>query len=116
MTNQGMQRTEAGGLPVLPGAWAPLTEEEQAAVLSACERCDGGLLMRLAAPVEALEEYRVYRLSGDWPNLVVVSRATLVRSKGDGSAIVRNTECLGVANTAEEGIRLAIGFYRSEAR
>ena len=116
MTNQGMQRTEAGGLPVLPGAWAPLTGEEQAAVLSACERCDNGLLMRLAAPVEALEEYRVYRLSGDWPNLVVVSRATLVRPKGYGSAIVRNTECLGVANTAEEGIRLAVAIYRSEVR
>ena len=114
MTNQGIQRTEAGGLPVLPGAWAPLTEEEQAAVLAACERCDGGLLMRLAAPVEALEEFRVYRLSGDWPNLVVVSRATLVKPKGCGSPVVRNTECLGVANTAVEGIRLAISFYRSE--
>ena len=116
MTNQEMQRTEAGGLPVLPGAWAPLTDEEQSAVLAACERCDGGLLMRLAAPVEALEEYRVYRLSGDWPNLVVVSRATLVKRKGNNSAIVRNTECLGVAKTAEEGIRLAISFYRSEFR
>ena len=116
MTNQGIQKSEAGGLPVLPGAWAPLTEEEQAAVLSACERCDGGLLMRLAAPTEPLEEYRVYRLSGDWPNLVVVSRATLVKPSGYGSPFVRNTEVLGVANTAEEGIRLAISIYRSELR
>ncbi len=116
MTNQGMQRTEAGGLPVLPGAWAPLTDEEQAAVLAACERCDSGLLMRLAAPEEPREEYRVYRLSGDWPNLVVVARATLVEPSGYGSPIVRNTEFLGVAKTAEEGIRLAISVYRSELR
>ena len=116
MTNQEIQRTEAGGLPVLPGAWAPLTEEEQSAVLAACERCDGGLLMRLAAPVEALEEFRVYHLSGDWPNVVVVSRATLVKLKGYGAPVVRNTDVLGVAKTAEEGIRLAISMYRAELR
>jgi hypothetical protein len=116
MTNQGMQRAEGGGFPVLPGAWAPLSDEEQKAVLDACERCDAGLLMRLAAPEEPLEEYRVYRLTGDWPNLVVVSRATLVKPAGYGAPIVRNTEFLGVANTAEEGIRLAIAVYRLELR
>ena len=116
MTTQGTQRFEADGLPVLPGAWAPLSEEEQAAVLSACERCDNGLLMRLASREEPSEEYRVYRLSGDWANVVVVSRATLVQPSGYGSPVVRNTGFLGLAHTAEEGIRIAIGIYRAELR
>ncbi len=114
MTNQGFQKFEADDLPVLPGAWAPLSDEEQAAVLSACERCDDGLLMRVAAPIEPLEEFRVYRLSGEWPNLVVISRATLVQPCGYGSPVIRNTEFLGVANTTEEGIRIAMAIYRAE--
>ena len=96
---------------------APLTDEEQAAVLSACERCDNGLLMRLAAPDEPSEEYRVYRLANDeWPNVVVVSRARLVQPPCYGSPVVRNTEFLGLAQTAEEGIRIAMGIYRAERR
>jgi hypothetical protein len=117
MTNQGFQKFEADGLPVLPRAWAPLTDEEQAAVLSACERCDNGLLMRLASHDEPSEEYRVYRLSTDeWPNVVVVSRARLVQPPGYGSPVVRNTEFLGLAQTAEEGIRIAVGIYHAETR
>jgi hypothetical protein len=104
--------------PVLPAGWAPLSREQQDAVLSACDAAPDAMVLRLASPWEPGSEYRVYRLANDlWGGLSIVSRA--VTRAGDPrtvppQALAVNSYLLGLAWETARAVRLALDFFSWE--
>ncbi len=61
--------------PVLPPGWAPLSRDQQEAVLQACDAAPECLIFKLGSLWEPGCEYRVYRLATEkWAGLSVVCK------------------------------------------
>ena len=102
--------------PVLPGGWAPLSREQQQAVLVACDEAPEGMVMRLGSLWEPGSEYRVYRLTNElWGGLSIASRA-LVTAPGDTLAVMNapaagNHQLLGLAWETARAVKIALDFF-----
>lgn len=98
--------------PVLPGGWAPLNREQQAAVLCACDDAQEAVVFRLGSLWEPGCEYRVYRLAQeDWAGLSIVTRylcheAAVALESGHG-----NLQLIGLAWDSLQAVKLAIDFF-----
>ena len=101
--------------PVLPAGWAPLTRDQQAAVLRACDDAQNAVLFRLGSLWEPGCEYRVYRLVNEsWAGLSVVTKCAL----GEGAAVSggqgstdTNLQLLGLGRDPLQVVRIAIDFF-----
>lgn len=97
--------------PVLPRGWAPLSVDQQAAVLAACDAAPEALVLRIGSLWEPGAEYRVYRLANDlWGGLAIAARALPDRAATAAAAPV-NRALLGLAWDTTEAVRLAIDFF-----
>lgn len=97
--------------PVLPPGWAPLTRDQQAAVLQACDRAPGALAFRVDG-VNLEAEYRVYRLDEGWAGLCV---ASIFAASSDGRP-AGNRELIALAPTADQAIALVLSRVNAEKR
>jgi hypothetical protein len=94
--------------PVLPAGWAPLTREQQDAVLRACDPAPDCLIFKLGSLWEPGCEYRVYRLTTEqWGGLSVVSKCTTSAH----SAPARNVQLLGLSWEPIGALRIAADFF-----
>ena len=102
--------------PVLPAGWAPLSREQQEAVLVACDTAPESMVMRLGSLWEPESEYRVYRLTNElWGGLSIVSKA-LVTAPGDKLTIMNgpaagNHQLLGLAWDTSRAAKIAVDFF-----
>ena len=88
--------------PVLPAGWAPLSREQQDAVLGACDAAPEAMMFRLGSLWEPAAEYRVYRLANElWGGLSIVV-------KGIGQA---NRQLLGLAWDTRHAVTVAVDFF-----
>ena len=88
--------------PVLPTGWAPLSREQQDAVLGACEASPESMMFRLGSLWEPAAEYRVYRLANElWGGLSIVAKAV-------GHA---NRQLLGLAWDTRQAVTVAVDFF-----
>jgi hypothetical protein len=95
--------------PVLPAGWAPLTRDQQDAVLRACDSAPDCLIFRLGSLWEPGCEYRVYRLTTEqWAGLSVVSKCA---TSGQGNAALRNVQLLGLSWQPLGALKLAADFF-----
>jgi hypothetical protein len=95
--------------PVLPGGWAPLSREQQDAVLRACDAANDCLIFRLGSLWEPGCEYRVYRLTTEqWAGLSVVCKYA---TPGHAHAAPCNALLLGLAWEPMRALRIATDFF-----
>ena len=88
--------------PVLPAGWAPLSREQQDAVLGACDAAPDSMMFRLGSLWEPGAEYRVYRLANElWGGLSIVAKA----------AGQMNRQLLGLAWDTREAVTVAVDFF-----
>lgn len=88
--------------PVLPAGWAPLSPEQQDAVLGACDASPESMMFRLGSLWEPAAEYRVYRLANElWGGLSIVAKAV-------GHA---NRQLLGLAWDTRQAVTVAVDFF-----
>ena len=88
--------------PVLPAGWAPLSREQQDAVLGACDASPESMMFRLGSLWEPAAEYRVYRLANElWGGLSIVAKAV-------GHA---NRQLLGLAWDTRQAVIVAVDFF-----
>ena len=88
--------------PVLPAGWAPLSREQQDAVLRACGASPESMMFRLGSLWEPAAEYRVYRLANElWGGLSIVAKAV-------GHA---NRQLLGLAWDTRQAVTVAVDFF-----
>jgi hypothetical protein len=88
--------------PVLPAGWAPLSREQQDAVLGACDASPESMMFRLGSLWEPGAEYRVYRLANElWGGLSIVAKAV-------GQA---NRQLLGLAWDTRQAVIVAVDFF-----
>ena len=93
--------------PVLPHGWAPLTPEQQTAVLEACDAAPECLMFRLASLWESGVDYRVYRLATEaWAGLWVGTRWTA--HPGEAGS---NLQLLGLGSRPTDAVTLAVDFF-----
>jgi hypothetical protein len=100
--------------PVLPPGWAPLSREQQDAVLGACDASPESMVFRLGSLWEPGTEYRVYRLASElWGGLSIAARAV-----GNGPSpkpasmnAVGNSQLLGLAWDTVRAVAIAVDFY-----
>jgi hypothetical protein len=101
--------------PVLPGAWTPLTREEQDAVLKACDAVPESLVLRLGSLWEPGAEYRVYQLSGEWSGLFVASNFGRPDDQNDPAeprpSAPRNRQLLALGRDALHAVSIALNFF-----
>jgi hypothetical protein len=96
--------------PILPRGWAPLTADQQRAVLRACDAAPERLAFRLGARSGQEIDYRVYQLHTEsWAGLWVASR-----SFTDHDGVVCNRELLGLGANAGDAVGVALGFFNSD--
>jgi hypothetical protein len=96
--------------PVLPRGWAPLTVDQQRAVLRACDLAPDRLTFRLGSLVDQAVDYRVYRLQSEaWAGLRVASRCFT-----DCDGAVTNRDLLGLGSDALPAVRIALDFFNSD--
>ena len=98
--------------PVLPAGWAPLTRDQQDAVLRACDLAPDCLILRLGSLWEPGCEYRVYRLATEqWAGLSVVCKCSMSGpTSGPGTAL-RNVQLLGLSWVPLGALKLAADFF-----
>ena len=97
--------------PVLPSGWAPLTREQQDAVLRACDAAPQCALLRIGSLWDLEAEYRVYRLtSQEWAGLWVASRYVTSADHESGSTGA-NQQLLGLGIDAQHTIQLTVDFF-----
>jgi hypothetical protein len=90
--------------PVLPRGWAPLTTEQQEAVLQACDAAQDRVVFRLGSLWDANADYRVYALEQEtWGGLWVA-----VRHEDRG---VVQRALLGLGSNAPHAVRIALDFF-----
>jgi hypothetical protein len=95
--------------PVLPAGWAPLSREQQDAVLSACDAASDCLVFRLGSLWERGAEYRVYRLANElWGGLSVVAKSADPAMSGSPA---RNQHLIGLAWDTLRAVRIAVDFF-----
>jgi hypothetical protein len=97
--------------PVLPAGWAPLTADQQAAVLQACDRTPGALVFRVGASNPHVE-FRVYRLDEGWAGLCV---ATLYEASADGFPAA-NRELIALASSDDQAVAIVVARVNTEIR
>lgn len=94
--------------PVLPAGWAPLSRDQQDAVLRACDAATDCLIFRLGSLWEPGCEYRVYRLATeDWAGLSVVCKFAASRH----AAFPCNEQLIGLAWDPIGALRMATDFF-----
>jgi hypothetical protein len=95
--------------PVLPAGWAPLTREQQDAVLLACDLAPECLIFKLGSVWEPGCDYRVYRLATEqWAGLSVVCKSSAM---AQGNVASRNVQLLGLSWEPLCALRLAADFF-----
>jgi hypothetical protein len=95
----------------LPSGWAPLTREQQDAVLRACDSAPQCALLRIGSLWDMDAEYRVYRLTGrQWGGLWIASRY-ITSVDQDSGPIGTNQQLLGLGVDGEHAIRLTVDFF-----
>ena len=95
--------------PVLPRGWAPLTAEQQRAVLRACDEA-GHLTFRLGSLTDASIDYRVYQLQNEtWAGLWVATRCCT-----DCDGTVANRDLLGLGADSVRAVRLALDLFNAD--
>lgn len=102
--------------PVLPRGWAPLTDEEQAAVLELCDRGEALLRLRLPSVWDPGVEYAVYELPQDRWNRVGVATVRTAGpssydSPGSEAAASRRVRLLGVGRNTALAAQIAADFF-----
>jgi hypothetical protein len=98
--------------PVLPGAWTPLTREEQDAVLKACDASPERVVLRLASLWEPGAEYRAYQLAGEWTGVFVASTFGQPAHPADPrSTPPRNRQLLALGRDALHAVSIALNFF-----
>jgi hypothetical protein len=96
--------------PVLPRGWAPLTANQQRAVLRACDAAPERLAFRLGARSGPEIDYRVYQLSTEsWAGLWVASRCFT-----DHDGIASNRDLLGLGSDVLDAVGVALGYFNSD--
>jgi hypothetical protein len=100
-------------VPVLPGGWAPLSRDQQAAVLRACDGTrEDAVVFRLGSLWETGCEYRVYRLGQEhWAGLSVVSKYASPAGSSHSPEAGANRELIGLAWDALQAVRIAVDFF-----
>jgi hypothetical protein len=99
-------------VPVLPAGWAPLSREQQRAVLRACEGAADSILFRLGSLWEPGFEYRVSRLGRElWAGLSVVSKCLSGSDASKARASEITHELLGLAQDPIQAVRIAVDFF-----
>jgi len=95
--------------PVLPRGWAPLTADQQRAVLHACDEA-GHLTFRLGSLTDASIDYRVYQLQHEtWAGLWVATRCCT-----DCDGTVANRDLLGLGADSVRAVRLALDLFNAD--
>jgi hypothetical protein len=95
--------------PVLPAGWAPLTKDQQEAVLRACDQAPDCLIFKLGSLWEPGCEYRVYRLATEqWAGLSVIGKFA---EHGPAGRPPRNVQLLGLSWDPLCALRLATDFF-----
>jgi hypothetical protein len=98
--------------PVLPAGWAPLSREQQDAVVEACEAAPGAMIMRLGSLWEPGAEYRVYRLANElWGGLSVITKALAGLDTGARHRPAANVQLLGLARETPRAASIALDFF-----
>jgi hypothetical protein len=96
--------------PVLPRGWAPLTLEQQRAVLEACDAAPNQLTFRLGSLVDPEVDYRVYQLQKEsWAGLWVAARCLT-----DCDGVVSNRDLLGLGLEPLRAVRITLDFFNSD--
>jgi hypothetical protein len=96
--------------PVLPGGWAPLTIDQQRAVLQACDAAPNHLTFRLGSLTNPEVDYRVYQLQKEsWAGIWVAARCFT-----DCDGIVSNRDLLGLGLEPLRAVRIALDFFNSD--
>ena len=94
--------------PVLPRGWAPLSRDQQEAVLNACDGAADCLVFRLGSVWEPGCEYRVYRLTSElWAGLSIAAKAT----PPEAGQTAANRRLLGLAWESLNAVRIAVDFF-----
>jgi hypothetical protein len=95
--------------PVLPRGWAPLTPEQQRAVLDACDASPDGLMFRLGSLRDPDVDYRVYQLRNEsWAGLWVASRCC------NDCDVDANRDLLGLGADASQAVRIVLDSFNSD--
>ena len=96
--------------PVLPRGWAPLTVDQQRAVLRACDDAGDHLAFRLGSLSDAAIDYRVYQLQNEiWAGLWVATRCCT-----DCDGTLSNRDLLGLGAESVRAVRIALDFFNSD--
>jgi hypothetical protein len=107
-------RARSGGQrpsPVLPRGWAPLTAEEEKAVLDACDEAPDCAVFRLGMLGVVDTDYRVYCLPrAAWAGLWVATRCLDGGSRPTGS----NRDLLGLGSDGPSAVRIALDRYNRD--
>jgi hypothetical protein len=94
--------------PVLPAGWAPLSREQQDAVLGACDAAPDCLIFKLASIWEPHCDYRVYRLTNEqWAGLSIVAKHVCDARPSEAG----NRQLLGLAWDVLGALRIATDFF-----
>ena len=98
--------------PVLPSGWAPLTREQQDAVLQACDGAPRSVVFRIGSLWDPEAEYRAYRLTGEhWAGLWVASRFVTTAHDDPGAPSGENRQLLGLGPDAPHVTQLIVDFF-----
>lgn len=98
--------------PVLPAGWAPLSREQQDAVVEACDAAPEAMIMRLGSIWEPGAEYRVYRLANEqWGGLSVITKALADGESDRRFRPAANVQLLGLAWDTSRAVRIALDFF-----
>lgn len=98
--------------PVLPSGWAPLTREQQDAVLQACDAAPHCAVFRVGSLWDPGAEYRVYRLTDEhWAGLWVACRYVTTVHDEPGPPSGENRQLLGLGTDAAHAIQLTVDFF-----
>ena len=96
--------------PVLPRGWAPLTVDQQRAVLRACDDAADHLAFRLGSLNDAAVDYRVYQFQNEtWAGLWVATRCLT-----DCDGTLSNRDLLGLGADPVRAVRIALDFFNSD--
>ena len=97
--------------PVLPAGWAPLTHEQQEAVLRACDAAPECAVLRIGSLWDEEAEYRVYRLTHEqWSGLWVASRYVAANDDPAGAG-GENRQLLGLGVDVAHAVQLTVDFF-----
>jgi hypothetical protein len=109
---RGVRLSEEKERVVLPRGWAPLTRDQQDAVLHACNDAPECLVFRLGSLWDAGTDYRVYCLTTEqWAGLWVASRFVANEADEPGFGAGDNRQLLGLGSDAVHAVQLALDCF-----